>query len=306
VDPSWGDGFPAGVPPLMTPRPERAGNRIDMAEAGNGEQLIYGWFPAEHVEGRSYRWAGERAAALIRLEAPARRLRLDYAHVPVDIGGVDVSIRRLALTEPLTPVWATRLRWQYIARTIENHPLDLPPGDYEVAFRVANGWREPPLRTRSLGFALANLALETSYEIVPGGLDMASPSADDQLVCGWFEAEPGRAGTYRWGAGHAAVVIRLADRASSARMNYRLPPGSIGALSISVRPLDTHESEWSTRIAWQDDDWHQESFPIRLARGDYLVSFDAETTWSNPDNGDAGVPAENRALGFALSDLRFT
>ena len=67
------------------------------------EQLIYGWFPAEQVDGRSYRWAGVQAAALIALEAPVRRLRLDYAHVPADIGGVDVCIRRLGSAEPLTP-----------------------------------------------------------------------------------------------------------------------------------------------------------------------------------------------------------
>jgi GT2 family glycosyltransferase len=305
LDPSWGDGFPAGVPPRLTPRPETATNRIDMADADSEGQLLYGWFPAEHVDGRSYRWAGEQAAALVTLRAPAKRLSLDYAHVPVDIGGVEVSIRRLGSSDPLTPVWSTRLLWQYIARSVENHPLALAAGDYEVVFSAREGWTDPPNETRSLGFALASMSVEESYEIVSGGLDMAASTVEEQLVSGWFEAEQSPERSYRWAGGHAAAVVRVAESASSVRLSYCLPPGPIGGLKVSVCPLDQPRAVWSTCIAWLDADWHEDSFPLRLAAGDYLVSFDAEATWSNPGRRDPELWPENRSLGFALSSLSF-
>jgi GT2 family glycosyltransferase len=304
VDRSWGDGFPAGVPPLLTPRPELAGSSIDMADSASAGQLIHGWFPAEHVDGRSYRWAGVRAAALMRLETPARRLRLDYAHVPVDIGGVDLNIRRIGSSDPLTPVWATRLAWQYIARSVENHPLELPAGDYEVVFSVREGWSEPPLETRSLAFALARMSFEASYELASGGLDMASPNVDGQLVNGWFEPEQGDGRSYRWATGHAAAVVRLTESASRARLSYRLPPVPSG-VKLMVCPLDRQMPVCSTQIAWQDPDWHEDEFPMQLAAGDYLVSFDAESAWSNPGQREPALWGENRALGFALSWLSF-
>ena len=305
VEPSWGDAFPAGVPLRLTPRPEAAGNAIDMADAVSEGQLLYGWFPAEHVDGRSYRWAGERAAALVTLKAPGKRLRIDYAHVPVDIGGVEVSIRRLDSSEPLIPVWSTRLQWQYIERSVENHPLALPAGDYEVVFSARKGWTDPPHETRVLGFALAGMSVEQSYEIASGGLDMATPAIEKQLVSGWFEAEQSPVRSYRWAGGHAAAVVRLTESTSSARLSYCLPPGPIGGLTITVCPLDQQMPVWSTRIAWHDADWHEEDFPLRLAAGDYLVSFDAETTWSNPGQQDSELWPENRSLGFALSLLSF-
>ena len=233
VNPSWGDGFPAGVPPRLTPHPESARNAIDMADADSEGQLLYGWFPPEHVDGRSYRWAGEQAAALVTLKAPAKRLRLDYAHVPVDIGGVDVHIRRLGSPDPLTSVWSTRLLWQYIARSVENHPLALPAGDYEVVFSVREGWTDPPHETRSLGFALTSMSIHESYEVAFGGLDMAVPAVEEQLVSGWFEAEESAGRSYRWAGGQAAAVVRIAESASSARMSYCLPPGSIGGSRLS-------------------------------------------------------------------------
>jgi GT2 family glycosyltransferase len=305
IDPSWGDGFPAGLPPLSLPRPEEAYNRIDIAEPGSGTQLPYGWFPAEHLDGRSYRWAGVQAAALICLKLPAERLRLDYAHVPADIGGVDLRIRRIGSADPLASVWATRLGWQYIARSVENHPLALPAGDYEVVFSVREGWLEPPLEIRSLGFALASMSFEQSYEIVSGGLDMASPSVEEQLVTGWFEAEEGPAGSYRWAGRHAAAVVRLSESARNARLVYCLPPASVGGLNVSVAPLSAESPAWSTRIAWRDADWHEEPVSLQLAPGDYLVSFDADETWSNPAGRNPLLWGESRSLGFALSILSF-
>lgn len=303
VDPSWGDGFPVGVPPRLTPRPQNAGASIDMADAASDGQLTYGWFPVEHVDGRSYRWAGERTAALLTLNVPAKRLSLDYAHVPVDIGGVEVGIRRLGSSDPLRTVWSTCLRWQYIARSVENHPLALEVGDYEVVFSAANGWTDPPHETRLLGFALARISVHESFEIASGGLDMAAPTVEEQLICGWFEAEESAGRSYRWAAAHAEAIVRVAQNASNASLSYRFPPGPTGGLNITVRPVGSGEVQWSTRIAWRAEEWHEQTLPLRLAAGDYVVAFDTESTWSNPGREDRDLPPENRSLGFALSSL---
>ncbi|HWY18226.1 MAG TPA: glycosyltransferase family 2 protein [Solirubrobacteraceae bacterium] len=305
IDPAWGDGFPAGVPARLTPRPERAGSAIDMADAGSEGQLLYGWFPAERSDGRSRRWAGVRAAALIALRAPARRLRLDYAHVPADIGGVELSIRRVGACEPLRVVWSTRLPWQYMARSVENRPLALPAGDYEVVFATHEGWSDPPHETRALGFALASMSFEESYEIASGGLDMAAPAVEEQLVSGWFEAEQSAGRSYRWAAAHAEAIVRLAEGARSVCLSWRFPPGPTRGLNISVRPLDSRAAEWSTRIAWRPGEWHEETLALALPAGDYVVAFDAEATWSNPGRREPDLPPENRSLGFALSSLSF-
>jgi GT2 family glycosyltransferase len=305
VDPSWGDRFPAGVPPLPRPRPESARSGVEMADPDSEGQLLYGWFPLEQVDGRSYRWAGVQAAALISLEAPARRLRLDFAHVRVDLGGIHVDIRRPGSSDPITPVWATRLPWRYIARAVENHPLALSAGDYEVVFSVREGWLEPPLETRSLGFALASMSFEESFEIVSGGLDMASPAVEAQLVSGWFEPEQSAGRSYRWAGGYGAVVVRLARRATTVRLSYCMPPGPTGGVNIAVCPVDSTQPLWKTRIAWRDGEWHEYTHSLRLATGDYLVSFDADETWCNPNQRDPALPPENRSLGFALSSLCF-
>jgi hypothetical protein len=36
-----------------------------------------------------------------------------------------------------------------------------------------------------------------------------------------------------------------------------------------------------------------------------VVAFEAEATWSNPDQGEPQLPPENRALGVAVSSLTF-
>jgi GT2 family glycosyltransferase len=301
LDPSWGDGFPPGVPPRLTPKPQSAGSTVDMADPNSEEQLLYGWFSAEHVGGHSYRWAGVQAAALVGLRAPVKRLRLRFAHVPVDMGGVDVSVRRLGALEALTPVWGAHLSWQYIERSVENHPLALPAGDYEVLFSAPHGWSDPPRETRSLGFALAAMSFEESYEIASGGLDMASPDVEEQLLSGWFEAEQSAERSYRWAAARAAAVVRLTEDASSAFLRYRFPPGPSGDVIVSVRPVDSQDVLWSTRLAWQEE----EQLALQLSAGDYVVAFEAEGTWSNPDQGEPRLPPENRALGFAVSSLSF-
>jgi GT2 family glycosyltransferase len=305
MDPSWGEAFPKGVPPLATPLPERASSKIDMSDADVDQRLSHGWFPMEMIRGRSYRWAGVHAAALIRLEAPARRLRLEYAQVPVDTGGVELLVRRLGTPTPLAPAWRTRLLWQYIERCVEAHPVSLPPGDYEVVFRSREAWSDPPFETRPLGIALASMSFDESFDIGSAELDMSSSSVEEQLVRGWFELEGSDDRGYRWGSSHAAAVIRLGRRADSARISYCLPPGPIGGLKVTVRELGTPRPAWSTRLAWADGSWHEEAFPLRLAEGDYLITFDAEATWSNPDGLDPALGPENRSLGFAISKLSF-
>ncbi len=238
-----------GVPLLLKPRPEGIHDAIDMADPGEEGQLLYGWFPAEHVDGRSYRWAGVQAAALVRLDAPVRRLRLDYHQVPVDIGGVQVDVRRVGSPDPLATVGETRLLWRYIERTVENHPLSLPSGDYEVLFSARRGWSDPPRENRALAFALGGMSFHESYEIAPGGLDMASPTAGEQLVSGWFDAEQSAAGAYRWASGHAEAVVRIRQGASSVSLNYRLTPVPCGGLKVMVSPLEEETPAWSTRTS---------------------------------------------------------
>jgi GT2 family glycosyltransferase len=304
ISPSWGDGFPAGLPPILKPRSEFAVNRIAMTDPASNEQLVYGWFPVEHAEGRSYRWAGVRAAALMRLEAPVQRFRLEYAHVPVDTGGVAVGIRRLGSPDRLSPVWSTHLSWQYVARSVENHPVALPPGEYELVFSAGTGWSEPPLETRSLALALASASFDAWFAIDAGGLDMASYMVENQLVNGWFEPEESLGRLYRWGAERAALVVQLTESVRRARITYRLPPIDSG-VKLTISSLDAAQEVSSTRIEWRDADWHEDSFPVQLAPGKYMIRFEAEIPWSNPGQTDPSLWAENRSLGFALSSLSF-
>jgi GT2 family glycosyltransferase len=308
IDPSWGDGFPTGVPPRARPRPEAAGSALEMADAESEGQLLYGWFAAERVAGRSRRWAGVQAGALIHLDAPARRVRFDYAHVPVDGGGVEVSVRRPSAPEPLVPVWSTHLPWRYAERSVESRVVDLEAGDYEVVFSAPRGWTDPPGETRRLGFALTSMAFEESWEIGAGGVEMAAEASEEQLLTGWFEGEQSEGCHYRWAGAHAEAIVRVGEGgANGARMSYRFPPGPTGGLGVSVRTVDARgtEAAWSTRIERRAGEWHEQGLDLRLPAGDYVVRFDAEATWSNPEGDDGNLPPENRALGFALSSLSF-
>ena len=177
----------------------------------------------------------------------------------------------LGAPDPLVPVREAPDWWRYIARSVENHPLSLPAGDYEVLFSARRGWSDPPREIRALAFALTGMSFHESYEIEPGGLDMASPRVEEQLVSGWFDAEQSDIGTYRWAAGHAAAVVRLPEGASGALLSYRLPPVPSGGLKIELCPLDEQVPAWSTHLAWRDGDWHEERFTLQLPAGDYLA-----------------------------------
>jgi hypothetical protein len=301
---SWGDGFPAGMPLRLSPAPSGAGPSIDADDAHSERQLLHGWFPPERVGERRYRWAGLCAGALVHLREPVRRVHLEYAHAPIDVGPITLSIRHVGGSEPLTPVWTTRLPWQYISRSVENHPIELAPGDYEVVFSAAHGWSDPPRETRSLAFALSSIRFAASFEIEAGGAQMASPAVEEQLVSGWFEPESSDGRTYRWAATHAAVVIRIAERASSIEIRSRFPPRG-GGLSVAIHPLDRMEQLWNTRLTSTRSDWREDRLELDLPAGDYLVSFDCDAAWSNAEGGDPAYPPENRPLGFALASLSF-
>ncbi len=305
LDGSWGDGFPAGVPQRSTPAPRGASAQVAMGDEAAASQLLHGWFPAERSGERSYRWAGVHAALLVSLRRPAACLRLDYAHVPEDIGGIDLAIRPIGSTASTQAVWRTRLRWQYIARSLESHPIRLPAGDYEVVFGVANGWLEPPLKTRLLGFALSEAAFEERLEIDAGGLEMGAPNAARQLAGGWFELEQAPDRAYRWGSARADVIVRLVERASAMRLLYRLTPGRGADLNISLAPVGSGEPVASWQVGWSDGEWRERSFATQLAPGDYLVSFTTPATWSNRGQVDRALPPENRALGFAVASIGF-
>jgi GT2 family glycosyltransferase len=302
--PSWGDEFPAGLPSRLTPHPELAQNRIDMGDPRSDGQLIHGWFPPEPVGGRTYRWAGPRAAVLVRLNEDARRLRLEFAYTPVDIGCLDLEIRRVGSSDPLASQWSTSLKWQYIARSVENHPINLPAGDYEVVFSARDAWSDPPRETRVLAVALAGMSFESSYELSGRGLEMDRPDVEQQLVRGWFEPEQSAARSYRWGTAHAAAVVSLIERASSVTLIYCLPPVPSG-VKVTACPLGHDTPVWTAVIPWQDAAWHEDTLPVELAPGDYVLCFDAETAWSNPGQQEPALWPENRLLGFALASVAF-
>jgi hypothetical protein len=205
-------------------------------------------------------------------------------------------------------VWSTHLPWRYAERSVESRVVDLEAGDYEVVFSAPRGWTDPPAETRRLGFALESMVFEESWEIAPGGIDVAAEAAEDQLISGWFEGEQSAGRHYRWAGEHAEAIVRVeGGGATGASLSYRFPPGPTGGLSVSVRPVDAREGEtgWSTRIEWREGEWHEQALDVRLGPGDYVVMFDADTTWSNPEGHDEKLPPENRALGFALSSLMF-
>jgi len=75
---------------------------------------------------------------------------------------------------------------------------------------------------------------------------------------------------------------------------------------VVVSELHSRTELWSTGIQWQDSDWREDGFPLRLAAGTYLVSFEADAPWSNPQQRDRNLWGENRSLGIALSSLSFS
>jgi hypothetical protein len=156
-----------------------------------------------------------------------------------------------------------------------------------------------------LSLALSSLSFEDGFEIEPGGLDMSSPCVEGQLVSGWLDAEHGPVGGYRWAGERAEAVVRLPAGATGARLSYRLPPRSIGGLTVSVSTLDQTGIARETELLWQDGEWHENELALELESGDYLVRFQTAGTWSNPEGGNAELWPESRTLGFAVASLQF-
>jgi hypothetical protein len=153
--------------------------------------------------------------------------------------------------------------------------------------------------------ALATISFEERFELAAGGLDMSAARVEDQLVRGWFEAEQSPAGTYRWSSGHAAGVVRLDRDTEGVRLRFRLTPGRSGTVTVLFTPLDAAEPATSWEIPWEPGEWREETFPTKLATGDYVVEFDVADPWSNVEQRDRELPPENRALGLALAALSF-
>jgi GT2 family glycosyltransferase len=304
IDRSWGDGFPAGVTPQAHPRAELARDGVDVADSASEPQLCHGWFPTEHVDDRSLRWASPHAGVLVRLPGGTRRMRVDCSHVPVDIGGIEVSLRRIGAADVTAPAWRTRLAWQYSARTVENHPMELAPGGYEVVFEAERGWSDPPRDPRSLAFALASLRFGGLDELCRGGVDMASASVEDQLLGGWFEPESSEGREFRWAGREGAALVCLDEGTDRARIVYRTPPTASG-VTVQIGPLDGGDPACMGRLAPADGDWCEASLDVQLPPGDYVISLAAERTWSNPQGRDPSLWGENRTLGFALSMIDF-
>lgn len=306
-DDSWGDAYPAGVPPRPEPRAELAGATLEMADERAAAVLPYGWFPLEQVGGRGYRWAARRAAVTVRLEHPASRLRLDYTHVPVDVGGVDVHLRALRSGDPTLPVWGTRLEWQYTARTIENHPVRVEPGDYELVFSGVGAWSNPPADTREVTLALSGLSFTDLVDLPSDGLDMAAAGCGEQLVSGWFEPEHSNERSYRWAGATGRAIVRVRAATRAGRIVYRLPPGPAGELAVTLEPCEGSETAWSGRVAAESSDgWQEAQLDLQLEPGTYLLTVAVERTWSNPAGEDPGLWPEKRTLGFALSAFELT
>jgi GT2 family glycosyltransferase len=307
IDDSRGDAFPVGVPPRAHPRPELAGERLEMAAPEAEGVLPYGWFPLERRDGRSYRWATTRAAVLVRLERPAKVVRIDFRHVPVDIGGVEVELRSPSSPDPATAAWSVTLRWQFIERSVENHPLELPPGDYELLLSAAPGWSDPPAEMRALALALESVVFKEQTEVPAGGLDMDHPGLEEQLVSGWFEAEHGEGRSYRWAGANARALVRLEWRARAARIIWREAPGGGAGVRLAVQARDGHETLFSASLepGEDEDGWREQSLELELAPGEYQVWIQAGRTWSNAHGEHPDLWAEARTLGFALSALTF-
>jgi GT2 family glycosyltransferase len=301
----WGDRVTDWKPSVGNPQPESASNSIDMSDPDVDGQLPYGWFDVEHDGQRSYRWAGARASVLFRLDAPAARLRFSYCVVSPDVGTIELNIRQVDSPDPVNPVWTIPLPWRGYDWWVERHPISLAPGVYEVVFSAENTWSNPPLEPRPIALALANMSFDDSWEMVAAGVDFSNGPADEQLLSGWFRPELIDRRAARWATGRAAAIVRVPDSTTSLSLSYRLPPGPIGGLKISVRRPVSWRVVWSMRLANQATKWRDESFPVRLQPGDYAVSFDAERTWTNPGGQDPAFVADDRCLGFALSSLRF-
>jgi GT2 family glycosyltransferase len=304
LDPSPDDAFPTGLPPARHPRVEAADDCFRAAEDSDSRQLVHGWFGVETRSGASYVWAAPHSALLIRLKEQAHQLTIRFAHAPEDTGGIEVSVRRLGFETQPVVTWRCRLEWHYIERSLENHPLSLPPGMYEVLFDAEAPWTDPPIDTRSLAFALSRLSFETPSVQLKGDVDMSEPSSELQLLHGWFEAEGGPELIYRWGGQRAALAVRSAEPVSGMFLRWRMPPDGASELEIAVCPTSSTRPVWSTHLRGPRAEWDERTLDVALDAGSYVVSFRTKTTWSNSDGRDPSLPPERRALGFALSTLR--
>lgn len=300
-DPSWGDGFPAAVPEVTKPDPERVGATFSIASDTHAAQLVHGWYPIERLGEERVRWAAASAALLLASDLPTRRLRLDYTPTAGPNGEVELYVRRVGSKgEPVT----MRLPWLYVSRAVENRPIDLPAGLFEVSLRARPGWREPPNGLRSLALAVREVRLVSDIELPPGGLHMADPPTLEQLAYGWYALERDASGRhFRWSAAEAAVIVRLDAPVASLRLRYLLPPEPTAGVKVRVGDPGGGATPAEFHLAWQPG-WREEQLPLEIPAGEHLITFAAET-WVAPSERASGPGLPRRELGVALSALVF-
>jgi hypothetical protein len=202
-------------------------------------------------------------------------------------------------------VWSTVLKWQYLEQSVENHPLTLPAGSYEVVFSAQRAWLNPPRDRRALTFALSSLTFGDLAEIPPGGIDMGSAGVSGQLVSGWFEPESGEDRSYRWGGCEAAAIVRLDHRTDFVTICHRFAPASVGGLKIRLRHVHGVQPAAEAYMPWRGGGLQEEKVPVELEAGDYVMEFETGWAWTNPDQQDPTLPPDNRSLGFALASVSF-
>jgi GT2 family glycosyltransferase len=279
------------VPWPCAPDPAAASHRVDMARAEVEASLLYGWFWTEQADGHSFRWAAQHAAVIVRLEEPARRLRVRYRLPAAATAGVVVSVLPAS---SLIPALVVEL---YPHGQEVNYPVDLAAGEYEVQFNAREPWRDPDPRkdSRLLGVGLSLVSFEAAPRRVAAGLDMAA-GVEDQLLYGWYSSEHAGGRSFRWAGAKAAALVRLVEPSGQVELVYRLPPQPIGPVSVELCEVGQTEGAWSVDIPWEDGSWRRQTWPLSLPAADYEFRVTAGLGWSDPD-------VEHRGISLAVSSL---
>lgn len=280
------------VPPPRSPDVARASNRVDMADPGADESLLYGWYEREQADGYAFRWAAPHAGVLVRLAEPGLKMHL-HCRFPSGIDMITLTIR---------PTDASRQVTQFELRAHQSwsedtYPLDLAPGDYEFQFD-SPGPITPGSDLRTLGVGLSQLRVESKPIELARDLDMAADHVADQLVLGWQAAERGAGRRFRWTGARAVAVVRLREPADKMSLVYQLPPQPIGPVEIRLRAIASAQNAWCTQLRWQDDQWHEQTWSLSLPPGDYEICVSAPDTW-------AVHGRDERGIALALSSLCF-
>ena len=233
-------------------------------------QLLYGWFPAERVDGRGYRWAATSAAALVHLDRPATSAASGVrARAGRHRRGRGAASGGSAQPEPLgerlahTPCLAVHrdARWRTIQSSCrrETTKSASPQPTVGLIRRVR--------RARS-AFALSSLCVRELLEITPGGSTWAPPSGR-QAVGIRLVRTPNKMEQrhFRWATGRAALSVRSRQRASARPLSYRCPLRLPAGCAIALRAGGAPQASGRRQLAWRPGEWRKESLPLELDAG---------------------------------------